>query len=171
MNKTQEQRPCPLLTRENKKQGSISPSPSLVPSVQLSHVRLFATPWTAACQASLSITNSWSLFKLMSIMLVMPSAISSSDVPFSSYLQSFPASGSIPVSRFSTSGGQSIGVSVSASVFPMNIQDWPPLGWTGWISLQSRDSQESSPTPQFKSINSLVLSFPIVQLPYMTTGA
>ena len=171
MNKTQEQRPCPLLTRENKKQRSISPSPSLVPSVQLSHVRLFATPWTAACQASLSITNSWSLFKLMSIMLVMPSAITSSDVPFSSYLQSFPASGSIPVSRFSTSGGQSIGVSVSASVFPMNIQDWPPFGWTGWISLQSRDSQKSSPTPQFKSINSLVLSFPIVQLPYMTTGA
>ena len=57
------------------------------------------------------------------------------------------------------SGGQSIGASASASVLPMNIQDWFPLGWTGWISLQPRDSQESSPTPQFKSINSSVLSF------------
>ena len=56
-------------------------------------------------------------------------------------------------------GGQSIGVSASASVLPMNTQDWSPLGWTGWISLQSKDSQESSPTPQFKSINSLALSF------------
>ena len=165
MNKTQEQRPCPLLTRETKKQGSISPSPSLVPSVQLSHVRLFATPWTAACQASLSITNSWSLLKLISIALVMPSTISSSDVPFSSFLQSFPASGSLPVSWFSASGGQSIGVSVSASVFPMNIQDWPPLGWTGWISLQSKDSEKSSPTPQFKSINSSVRSFPYNSTP------
>ena len=53
----------------------------------------------------------------------------------------------------------STGVSASASVFPVNIQDWFPLGWTGWISLSPRDSQESSPTPQFKSINSLVLSF------------
>ena len=52
-----------------------------------------------------------------------------------------------------------IGVSASASVLPMNIQGWFPLGWTGWISLQSKDSQESSPTPQFKSISSSVLSF------------
>ena len=84
---------------------------------------------------------------------------SSSDVLFSSHLQSFPASGSFPVSRFFASGGQSIGVSASASVLPMNIQDWFPLGWTGWISLQSKDSQESSPTPQFKSINSSALNF------------
>ena len=56
-------------------------------------------------------------------------------------------------------GGQSIGVSASASLLPMNTQDWSPLGWTGWISLQSKDFQESSPTPQFKSINSSVLSF------------
>ena len=61
--------------------------------------------------------------------------------------------------QFFTSGGQSIGVSASASVLPMNTQDWTPLGWTGWISLQSKDSQQSSPTPQFKSINSSVLSF------------
>ena len=85
--------------------------------------------------------------------------ISSFVIPFSFCLQSFPASGSFPVSQFFTSGSQSMGVSASASVLPMNIQDWSPLGWTGWISLQSKGSQESSPTPQFKSINSLVLSF------------
>ena len=66
--------------------------------------------------------------------------ISSSVVPFSSCLQSFPASGSFleEMSQFFTSGSQSIGVSPSASVLPMNIQDWVPLGWTGWISLQSK---------------------------------
>ena len=64
--------------------------------------------------------------------------ISSSVIPFSSCLQSFPASGSFPVNQFFASGGQSIGASVSASVLPMNIQDWSPLGWTGWISLQSK---------------------------------
>ena len=64
--------------------------------------------------------------------------ISSSVIPFSSCLQSFPATGSSPVSQFFASGGQNIGVSVSASVLPMNIQDWSPLGWTGWISLQSK---------------------------------
>ena len=63
------------------------------------------------------------------------------------------------------SGGQSIGVSASASVLPMNTQDWFPRGWTGWSSCSPRDSQETSPTPQFKSINSLALSFL-----YMTTG-
>ena len=85
--------------------------------------------------------------------------ISSSVIPFSSHLQSFPVSGSFPMSQFFASGGQSIGVSASTSVLPMNIQDWFPLGWSSWIFLQSRDSQESSPTPQFKSINSSVLSF------------
>ena len=64
--------------------------------------------------------------------------ISSSVVPFSSHLQLFPASGSFQMSQFFTSGGQSIGVSASASVLPMNIQDWFPLGCTGWISLQSK---------------------------------
>ena len=63
---------------------------------------------------------------------------SSSVVPFSSCLQSFPASGSFQMSRFFTSGGQSIGVSASASVLPMKTQDWSPLGWTSWISLQSK---------------------------------
>ena len=96
--------------------------------------------------------------------------ISSSVDPFSSCPQSFPASGSFQMSQLFTDskywsiGGQSIGVSASASVLQMNTQDWSPLGWTGWISLQEiqespRDSQESSPTPQFKGINSLVLSF------------
>ena len=64
--------------------------------------------------------------------------VSSSVVPFSSHLQSFPALGSFPMSQFFTLGGQSIGVSASASVFPMNTQDWSPLGWTGLISLQSK---------------------------------
>ena len=76
--------------------------------------------------------------------------ISSSVITFSSPLQSFPASGSFPISWFLVSGGQSTGVSASASVLPMNTQDWSPLGLTGWISCSPRDSQESSPTPQFK---------------------
>ena len=82
--------------------------------------------------------------------------ISSSVVPFSSCPQSLPASGSFPMNQFFAWGGHSIGVSASASVLPMNTQDWSPLGWTG---CSPRDSQESSPTPQFKSINSLALSF------------
>ena len=117
-----------------KRQGSDS-----VSSVQsLSRVRLFVTPWTAAHQASLSITKSWSLLKLMSIELVMPSNHLILCHPISSCLQSFPASGSFPVSQFFPSGGRKIGVSASASVLPMNIQDWFPLEWTGWISLQSK---------------------------------
>ena len=84
----------------------------------LCHVRLFATLWTAARQASLSITNSRSLLKLMSIESVMPSTISYSVIPFSSCLQSFPASGSFQMSQLFTSGGQSIGVSASSSVLP-----------------------------------------------------
>ena len=65
-------------------------------------------------------------------------AISSSVIPFSSYPQSFPASGSFPMSQLFISGGQSIGLSASTSVLPMNTQDWSPLGWTSWISLQSK---------------------------------
>ena len=80
-------------------------------------------------------------------------------IPFSSCPQSFPSSGSFPMSQLFTSGGQSIGVSASTSVLPMNTKDWSLLGWTGWISLPSKDSQESSPTPQFKTINSSALSF------------
>ena len=84
-------------------------------SVQLlSHVLLFVTPWTAVHQASLSFPISWSLLKLMSIKSVMPS----SAIPFSSCLQSFPASGSFQMSQLFASGGRSIGVSASASVLP-----------------------------------------------------
>ena len=78
-----------------------------------------ATPWTAARQASLSITNSWSLLKLMTIELVMPS--NHPVIPFSFCPQSFPASGSFQMNQLFTSGGQSIGVSALASVLPMNI--------------------------------------------------
>jgi len=87
--------------------------------------------------------------------------ISPSVIPFSSCLHSFPASGSFPMNQFFTSGDQSIGISPSASVLPMNIQDWFTLWWTGWISLQSKALSRLwySPTPQFKSIDSLVLSF------------
>ena len=95
------------------------------------------TPWTAAHQASLFITNSWSPPKPMYIESVMPSNHLISVVPFSSCPQSFPASGSFPMSQFFASGGQSIGVLASTSVLPMNTQDWS-LGWTGWISLQSK---------------------------------
>ena len=109
-------------------------------SVQLlSRVQLFETPWTVACQASLSITNSQSLPKLMSIELVMPSNHLILCRPLSSCLQSFPTSGSFQMSQFFASGGQSTGILASTSVLPMNTQDWSPLGWTGWISLQSKE--------------------------------
>ena len=108
-------------------------------SVQsLSLVWHFATPWTAACQASLSITNSEFTQIQCPLSRWYHSTISSSVIPFSSHLQSFPASGSFQMSQLFVSGGQSFGVSASTSVLPMNIQDWFPLGWTGWISLQSK---------------------------------
>ena len=108
-------------------------------SVQsLSCVRLFATPWIAARQTSLSITNSGVYSNSCPLSRWCHPAISSSVVPFSSCPQSLPASGSFPMSQLFTWGGQSIGVSASASVIPVNTQDWSPLGWTGWISLQSK---------------------------------
>ena len=98
--------------------------------------------------------------------------IASSVVPFTSQLPSFPASGSFPMSWLFSSGGQSIGVTASASVLPMNIQDWFSLGWTGWISLQSKGL---SSLLQHHSSKASILwwsPFFIVQLshPYMTTG-
>ena len=119
-----------------------------------------ATSWTIACQASLSITNSWSLLKFTSIESVMASNHLILCRSFSSCLQSFPASGSFPMNQFFTSGGQSIGVSALASVIPINIQDWFPLGWTGLTSLQS------------KGLSRVFSAFFIVQFshPYMTTG-
>ena len=108
-------------------------------SVQsLSHVWLFETPGTAACQASPSITNSQSLLKLMSIESVMPSNHLILCHPLLLPPSIVPSIGSFPMSQFFASGGQSIRVSASASVLPLNIQDWFLLGWTGWISLQSK---------------------------------
>ena len=85
--------------------------------------------------------------------------IPSSIVPFSSCPLSFPASGSFPMSQLFTSGGQSIGISVSASVLPMNTQDWSPLGWTGWISLQTKGLSRVFSNTTVQSINSSALSF------------
>ena len=85
--------------------------------------------------------------------------ISSSVVPFSSHLQSFTASGSFQMIQLFASGGQSIGVSASASVLPMNSQDWFPLGWAGCIFLQSKGLSKVFSKTTFKSINSLVLRF------------
>ena len=107
------------------------------PVQSLSLVWLFVTPWITACQASLSITNSWKLLKFMSIESVMPSSHLILCYPFL-LPQSLPASGSFPMSQLFAWGGQSFGVSASASVLPMNTKDWSPLGWTGWISLQSK---------------------------------
>ena len=104
----------------------------------LSHVRLFVTPWTAGCQASLSITNFWSLLKLMSIESVMPS----NHLILCCLLLFLPSI--FPSIRvFSNESAlhirwPNIGVSASTSVLPMNIQDWFPLEWTSWISLQSK---------------------------------
>ena len=107
-------------------------------SVQLvSCVRLFVTPWSAACQASLSITNSGVYSNSCPLSWWCHPIISSSLVPSSSCPQSFPASGSFQMSQLFASGDQSIGVSASESVFPKNTQDWTPLGWIGWIALQS----------------------------------
>ena len=110
-----------------------------ISSVQsLSPVRLFATPWTAARQASLSITNCQNSLKLMSIELVMPSNHLILCRPLLLLPSIFPS-----IRVFSNESAlrhqvASIGVSASTSVLPMNTQDWSPLGWTGWISLQSK---------------------------------
>ena len=133
---------------------------------------LTVTPWTAAHQAFLSFTIPWSLLKLISIESVMPSnhlILCHTLLLLSSI---FPASGCFLRSQFFASGGQSIGVSVSASVLPMNIQDWFPLGWTGWIFLQSKGL---SSLFQHHSSKASILqhsAFFIVQLlhQYMATG-
>ena len=104
----------------------------------VSRVWLFVTPWITARQASLSITNSQSSLRLMFIDLVMQSSHLILCLPLLLLPLSSPASGSFPMSQLFTWGGQSIGVSALASVLPMNTQDWSPLGWTVWISLQSK---------------------------------
>ena len=140
----------------------------------LIRVWIFVTPWTEARQASLSTPTPGVYSNSCPLSWWCHPTISSSVVPFSSYLQSFPASESFPMSQFFTSGGQSIGVSALASVsFSRSIQDWYPLGWTGWISLQSKRLWRVffNTTVQKHQFFGTQLSF-IVQLshPYMTTG-
>ena len=123
----------------------------------VSRVQLFVTLWTAACQASLSFTVFQSLLKLMSTESVIPSHLLIFCHPFLLLPSVFPASGSFPMCRLFASGGQNIRASVSASVLPMNIQDWFPLGWTGWFSLQSKGLFRSL-LRQFESTSFSVLS-------------
>ena len=104
----------------------------------LSRVQLFVTPWTIARQGSLSITNSRACSNSCPSSLWYHPTISSSVVLFSSCSQSYPASGSFPMNQFFTSGDQRIEFSASASVLPVNMQDWFLLEWTGWICLQSK---------------------------------
>ena len=137
------------------------PESKIFSSVQLSHsvVSDSATPRTAVRQASLSITNSQSLPKLISIELVMPSnhlILCHPLLLLPSIFFSIRVFSNKSVLRITW---PNIGVSTSTWVLPMNIQDWFPLEWTGWISHSPRNSQESPPTPQFKSISSSVLSF------------
>ena len=131
-------------------------------SVQsLSHVRLSATPWIAAHQASLSITNSPSLFKLMSIKLVMPSNHLIFCRPLLLPPSIFPSIKVFSSESFFTLGGQRIGASASASVLPVNIQDWFPLWLTILISLQSKGLSRvfSNTTDQKRQFFSAQLSF------------
>ena len=117
---------------------SITFLPPLSSVQSLSRIWFIATHWIAAHQTSLSITNSQSLFKLISTDSVMPSKHLILCRPFSSCPQSSPASESFPMSQLFAWGGQSTWVSALASVLPMNTQDWYPLEWTGWISFQSK---------------------------------
>ena len=131
-----------------------------VSSVQLlSHALLFATPCTAACYASLFITNSWGLLKLMSIESVIHATISSNVIPYSSCLQYFQASGSFQMSHFFTSGGHILEFQLQYQYFQWTFRTDFLSYWLVWSPCSPRDSQESSPTPQFKSINSLVPTF------------
>ena len=110
-------------------------------SVQFSHLVMSNSLWPHGLQHArlpCSSPTSRACSNLCPLSWWCHLTISSSVVPFSSCLQSFPASGSFPMNQFFTLGGQSIEASASASVLPMNIQDWSPLGWTDWISWQSR---------------------------------
>ena len=128
-----------------------------------SRVWFFATPWIAAHQASLFITNLRSPHKPMSIELVMPSNHLFLCCPLLLLPSIFPSL---------TSGGQNIGVSVSTSVFPMNTQDWYPLGWTGWIFLQSKGLSRvfSNTTVQKHQFFGAQLFYTSTLNPYLTTG-
>ena len=121
----------------------------------LSRVQFFATSWTAACQASLSFAIPWSSLTFRSVESVKLSTISSSATFLSFCLQSFPASGSFPMSQLFTSGGQRIQLQSFQWIFTVDFL----YDWLVWSSCSPRDSQESFPAPQFKSIHSLALSF------------
>ena len=161
---------------------SLSPSnncfsPADVVVVQLiSWVQFFVTPWTAACQTSLSFTISWNLLKLMSIELVVPSDRLILCHPLLFCLQSFPASRSFPMSQLSALGGQSTGASASASVLSMNIQGWFSLRLTSLISLLSRGLSRVFFRGTISIQHQVSIlghsAFFMVQLshPYMTTG-
>ena len=130
-----------------------------ISSVQLlTFVQLFATPWTVARQVPCPSSTPGACSNSCPSSWWCHPTISFSVVPFS-YLQSFPASGHFPISRLFTPGGQSIGASVSAPLFPMHIRTELLYDWLVSSPCSPRDSQESSPTPQFKSVNSLVLDF------------
>ena len=121
------------------------------------YIRISATPWTAACQSPLSITNSWRLFKLMFIQLVVPANhLILNPLLLPSIFPSIRVFSNESVLSIRWPKYWSFSFSISPS---LNIQDWFPLALTGLISLHSTDSQESSPTPQFKSISSSRLSF------------
>ena len=126
--------PRPFLGQEDPREGNGNPL-QFSSVLSLSCVWLFVIPWTVAHHASLSINNSLSLLKSWPSSWWCHATISSSVVPFSSCLQSFPASGHFPMSQLFASGGQSTGASASASVLPMNIQDWFPSFRMDWLDL------------------------------------
>ena len=129
-------------------------------SVQsLSRVWLFVTPWTTACPASLSITNLWSLPKLMSIESVMPSNRLILCHPLLLLPSIFPSIKVFSNESALRIGGQSIWVTASTSVLPTNTQDWSPLGWTGWISLQSKGLSRVFSNTTVQKHHSSVCSF------------
>ena len=125
------------------------------------------TPWIAACQTSLSITNSWSLLKFMSIEWQCHPTISSSVIPFSSSLQSFPPSGSFPVSQFFSSGGQSIG-SLSFSITPSNEYSGLISFWMDWLALLDLSYKCSPAAHPFHVWPSLSL-LPEASFPFRTS--
>ena len=127
-----------------------------------SHSVMFDSLWLHGLQHTrlpCPLLSTWVCSNSCSLSQWCHQTISSSVAPFSSCCQSFPASGSFPMNWLFLSSGQSIGASPSASVLPMNIQDWLLLGWPGWISLQSKGLSRVFSTPQFKSINSSMFSF------------
>ena len=131
---------------------------SLVVVQLLSRAQLFRTPWLQQARLPCSSLSPRACSDSCPLSWWCHPTISSSVIAFFSCFQSFPASGSFSISRLFASGGQSTGASASASVPPVNIQNWFPLGLIGLIFCNPRYSQESSPTPQFKSMSSSVLS-------------